>query len=108
MTESRKQKAENLKNYIFNCCQDRATDYNEPAPTTWNDAKVLVQKIFTQEKGAEIARHGKRWAFNSWVFGLCFISPIMEDLTPYTTREKATETEKENDTEQKIFNLIFN
>ena len=96
-----------LKNYIFNCCIERAKDYNRESPKNWREAKKMIIEIFDAEKGFEVARIGRRQAFKNWILGLCFISPIMEDLTPYTTRTRATEEEKENDTEQKIYYLIY-
>ena len=103
--ETINEKKENLKNYIFEACKDRAADYGKDSPKNWKEAKKMIFDIFHEEKGDEVARFGRREAFRRWVFGLCFISPIMEDLTPYTY--KTDSIEQEEDTENKIYKLLY-
>lgn len=99
-----KQQKENLKNYLFDACTDRAADYGREEPKTWEEAKAMIQEIFAEEKGWDYTK--PLFArFNSWIFGLCFCSPIMEDLSQFTSQTDEMEAERE--TAWAIYDLIF-
>ena len=99
-------KNENLKNYLMERCIERAEDYNMQAPKTWEEAKTMIQGIFESEKPRNYSTYrGKYQTFIDWIFGLCFCSPIMEDLTPFTNCK--TPLIQENDVATRIYNLIY-
>lgn len=99
-------KIENLKNYLLERCVDIAKDYNMKKPTSWEEAREMIQRIFENEKRENYSTYrGRYQAFIDWIFGLCFCSPIMEDLTPYTNYKKPLI--QENDVANKIYNLIY-
>ena len=90
---------------MFNACTDNADDYNMKKPKTFEESKEMIKSIFKAEKGVEIARLGLRQAFHDWLMGLCFCSPIMENLTPFTRYKN--NISQENDVADKIYQIIF-
>lgn len=99
-------KIENLKNYLMDSCIDRAEDYNMKSPTNFEEAREMIQRIFETEKPRNYNTYrGIYETFIDWIFGLCFCSPIMEDLTPYTNYKKPLI--QENDVATRIYNLIY-
>lgn len=99
-------KTENLKNYLMDRCTDMAEDYNMKEPTNFEEARGMIQHIFETEKPRKYNTYRGRYeTFIDWIFGLCFCSPIMTDLTPYTNYK--TPLIQENDVATRIYNLIY-
>lgn len=99
-------KKENLKNYLLNACQYRAEDYEMQAPKDFEQAREMIKTIFENEKGKTYKTpHGKFESFSDWIFGLCFCSPIAEDLTPYT--RVCNNIIMEQNVVKDIFNLVY-
>ena len=96
-----------LKNYLINSCLDRYEDYNRQAPKTWQEAKQMIKEIFEVEKPCNYyaTSFDKYKYFNDWIFGLCFCSPIMEDLSEFTTEQD--ELKAEQLVADAIYNLIY-
>ena len=74
------------------------------------DIKAYVNNVFYNEmlKYNNMYKMGKLSRLNlfkDWVMGLCFISPIMEDLTPFTSCKDYIK--QENDVLQKLIDLYF-
>ena len=102
---------ENLREFIFECCRDRAEDYSLKSPNSWNEAKKMVKKIFDEEipKQGNFTNYTTKKRFEHWIFGLCFCSPIMLDLTPYTGKATtiANKIEQEQEAFEMMYKLIF-
>lgn len=97
-------KIQNLKNYLINRCKDNKENYNYSEDiNTFEDAKIMIKNIYQVEKPSQ---KDNKNTFIDWLQGLCFCSPIIEDLTPFTRCKNAFS--QEMDVCQKIYQLIFN
>lgn len=94
-----------LANYLLDACKLKASGYNMQAPATFDDAKKMIKAIFEKEKRFEIKQKSYYNAFKGWMLGLCFCSPIMQDLSNYSSFEK--KEQKEIDVICKAYDLIF-
>lgn len=105
-------KKENLFNYVKEACivrikEDYGIEYKE---LTKKEVKAFVNAVFYSEK----LKHNKMYEnkkisraklFTDWIEGICFISPLGEDLTPFT-RCKLWYTQ-ERDIIETLFNMFY-
>lgn len=102
-------KKENLKIYLINACLNHAQENGKEKPKKWEDVKIYINKIFYEEMIAHNPNKNINYRFSlfkDWIFGLCFCSPIMEDLTRFSNFKK-DHIKQENDVFNKIYDLVY-
>lgn len=70
------------------------------------DYKIFISRVFEAEKGGKYTTLNQMIkCIEDWIQGLCFISPIMEDLSQYSRCK--TEERKEQDVINRMINIIW-
>lgn len=105
-------KKENLLNYVKDACIEHAKENGENIVfSTHRDFKKYINKVFYNEmlkynKMYENKKVSRYNLFIDWVMGLCFISPMVEDLTPFT-RFKVDYLSQEKDVLNKLISYYY-
>lgn len=105
-------KKENIMAYVRHAVIEHITENEENIQVFSNkDIKEYINNVFYNEmlKYNNMYKSGKISRFNlfkDWIMGLCFISPMAEDLTPFT-RYKKDYIQQEHDVLNSLINLYY-